>query len=90
MPSRPRSGSAPEPVAGTATVIRLQDYKAVRRAAVVLEGLLHEPPWLRDVRGSVTGGQVRIVVRLRYFTPDAQTCTPSRVNSIPVEIAWDE
>ncbi len=70
-------------------MIRLQDYKAVRHAASVLEGLLHEPPWLRDVRGSVAGGQVRIIVRLNYFTPDARICTPSHVNSIPVHIELD-
>ena len=90
MPSRPRSRNAPKPPAEAAAIIRLQDYKAARHAAAVLEGLLHDPPWLRDVRGSVAGGQVRLIVRLNYFTTEARICTPSSVNSIPVQLDWED
>jgi hypothetical protein len=89
VPNRPRPKNATKPPVGSTAVVRLQDFKAVRHAAAVLEGLLHEPPWLRDVRGSVAGGQARIVVRLRYFAPAARVCTPTQVNSIPVQIEWE-
>ena len=73
MPSRSRSRNAPKPLAEAAAIIRLQDYKAARHAAAVLEGLLHEPPWLCNFRGSVAGGQVRLIVRLHYFTNGLRT-----------------
>ncbi len=90
-PRRPRPAVAfppPRPERDP-RVTSLQDFKAARHAAEVLEGLLHEPPWLRDVRASTVGGQVRIVVRLLYPTPQARLCTPYRVNSIPVRIEGD-
>ncbi len=85
MSNRTRRRSPTQP-SNLASVVRLQDYKAARHAAFVLEGLLHEPPWLLDVRPRVAGGEVRLVVRLRYPTPQARVCTPTRVNSIPVHV----
>ncbi len=87
-PRRPRPSVAVPPprLERDPRVTRLQDFKAARHAARVLEGLLHEPPWLRDVRASTAGGEVQIVVRLLYPTPQARVCTPCSVNSIPVRI----
>jgi hypothetical protein len=89
-PRRPKAAAAANPSRpeGNSRVTSLQDFKAARHAAQVLEGLLHDPPWLRDVRASAVGGQVQIVVRLLYPTPQARLCTPYRVNSIPVRIEW--
>jgi hypothetical protein len=70
----------------SATTTSLGDYRAARHAAAILEGLLHEPPWLSSVGVDTSDGEVRIVVRLLYATPQARVCTPRKVNSIPVDI----
>jgi hypothetical protein len=89
MPRRLRARPSTATPEKLAPVTLLQEYRAARHAADVLTGLLHEPPWLRDVRASIGGGDVQIVVRLAYPTPQARVCTPSKVNSIPVRIVLD-
>ncbi len=89
MPARRTKPALKPTPPRAASITRLQDFKAARHAAHVLEGLLHEPPWLRDVRACALAGEVRIVVRLLYPTPQARMCTPARVNSIPVHIEAD-
>jgi hypothetical protein len=64
--------------------VSLVEYKAALHASRVLVGLLHEPPFLVDVRPSFREGFPVILVRVRVLDDGVRACLPSRVNSIPV------
>lgn len=66
-------------------VVPLALYRAARHAATVLLGLLHEPPWLADVRVELQDGVPVIVVRVHCLDDGVRCCLPRHVNSIRVE-----
>ncbi len=73
-----------------ASITNLQAVKGARRAAYVLAGLLHEPPWVRDIRVVTSEGYPHIEVRLADATErsreQARMCVPTAVNSVKVRV----
>lgn len=66
-------------------LVSLGAYRAARDAALFFRGVLHDPPWLADVKAEVLAdGSARVVVILNWLTPLIERCLPTAVNHIPV------
>lgn len=68
-------------------VVDLAEWRKARRAAAALEGLLHEPPWLLEVRlvpAATAGLELRVV--LLRDSPAARLSLPRSIDDVPVRI----
>jgi hypothetical protein len=67
--------------------VDLAEWRSALRARAALEGLLHDPPWLLQVRlaaAEEVGFELR--VELLWDSPEARLCLPSSVDDAPVKV----
>lgn len=71
-----------------APVVVLRDYRAARRAAAVLGGLLREVPMVSGLRVQVEmDGTISIVVGVQGLRKEiVRACVPASVNGVRVRV----
>jgi hypothetical protein len=68
-------------------VVDVAEWRAAVRCAAALEGLLHAPPWLVDVRvAAAEEVGLELVVTLLWESEDARRCLPRSVDDLPVRV----
>jgi len=69
-----------------AEVIQLAALRDAQRAAKVLDGLMHEAPWLVRIRVGTRAGLAVITVLVSVLDEQVRCCLPTHVNNFPVEV----
>jgi hypothetical protein len=68
-------------------VVDLAEWCAALRTVAAVEGLLHEPPWLKSVQlapAAEVGFELRVT--MLWDSAEARMCLPASVDGVPVRV----
>jgi hypothetical protein len=68
-------------------VVDLTEWRAALRTVAAVEGLLHEPPWLKSVQlapAADVGCDLRVT--MLWDSAEARMCLPASVDGVPVRV----